>query len=103
MGLGIGAAIVAAGAVVAGIIFVTVLTYKKIKEWFQRIKPLTNQDNAYYETTIKMEIANGNCGMVAGVFNRKTGDFVAAQGYEAGNLDTELAAKHKNKTVVLYN
>jgi hypothetical protein len=100
--VGIGAAI-AAGAVVAGIIYLALLTYKKIKDWFRKKHSLTEEDKHNIETTIKTQMDNGHYAVVQGIFNEETDEFVDGQRFEAEELDSELSAKHNRNTVVLYN
>jgi hypothetical protein len=100
--IGIGAALLGAATIV-GIIHIVLLTYKKIKKWFQKKHELTDQDKNNVEATVKLAIADGNTPIVQGIFNKKTGELVDGQRYDAERLDYELEAKHKGKDIAIYN
>jgi uncharacterized membrane protein YhiD involved in acid resistance len=97
--LGIGAALIA-GAIVAGIIFIACLTFKKVKDWFNKKKSLTESDKNYVATAVKLALENGNIGHVSCVFDKKTKEIVDGQRIETEEFDEELSKKHKNKDVI---
>jgi hypothetical protein len=97
--IGIGAAL-AVGAIVAGIIFIARLTYKKVKEWFNKKKSLTETDKKYVATAVKLALENGNIGHVSCVFDKKAGKIVDGQRIETEELDDELTKKHRGKDVI---
>jgi hypothetical protein len=98
--LGIGAAIIA-GAVVAGIIFIARLTYKKVKEWFDKKKSLTESDKGKVAAAVKLALENGNVGYVQLVFDKENDEIVDGQRIETKELDDELTQKHRGKDVIL--
>jgi hypothetical protein len=97
--IGIGAAI-AAGAIVAGIIFIARLTYKKVKDWFAKKKSLTESDKNNIATAVKLALENGNIGHVSCVFDKKSEQIIDGQRIETEELDDELAKKHQGKDVI---
>jgi hypothetical protein len=96
-------AAIAGGLLVTGIIVLALLTYKKVKEWFQKNKSLTEEDKHKIGAIIKMKLDDGDHGVVTGIFDDKKADIVAGQKIKARKLDKELETKLKGKAVVFYD
>jgi hypothetical protein len=96
---GIGAAIIAA---VTEIIFIARLTYKKVKEWFDKKKPLTESDKEKVAAAMKLALENGDVGYVQFIFDKKNSEIVDGQRIETKELDNELEQYHKGKALVIY-
>jgi hypothetical protein len=97
------AAALAAGALVAGIIYLARLTLKNVKEWFGEKKALTAGDKHKVEATFAKKLADKDYIVVQLIFDSKGGEIVAGRKIKAEKLDEELEPKHKRKAVVLYN
>ena len=97
---------VGAGAVVAGalaVTYISYLTYNKIISWFQ-------QSDVEYEATkdeniaasIKEKLDSGEKVIKQGVFNRKTGDLIQGRAIKYGKLDSQTKDLHRGGKLVIY-
>jgi hypothetical protein len=96
------AALVAMGAIVAGIVVAKIISYKDIINWFKKRKSLLNSDCYNLAVTIRKELENGNYEVVGGVFNCKTETFKDQFVKTGKQLDSELASLHSNREVVYH-
>lgn len=99
--------LILAAIAVLGIIWVAVLTYPIILEWFQEphVRDLVEEDANELAFTLKRELSAGNVTVVQGVFNRRTDKvhLEASRNIRAAAIDEELTDLHRGKALVVYN
>ena len=106
VGIGIGfklaaavKALLAAGAIVA---VVSILSWERLKEWFQARQALTeaDADNVAFSLAEKMD--SGQYKTVYGVFNKRKETLVEAEAVISKSLDEELRQHHLRDPLVVY-
>ena len=92
-----------AGAALA-VIVLKLLNWQKIKDWFMGFFRNRNKIKSPNEVafTLKESLANGNCKVVQGIFNKSTDEVEDGVQYETEKIDNTLANFHRNDKVVVY-
>ena len=102
LGVKLGAAIKAlliAGAVVA---VVSVLTWERVKLWFQSRAELVARDKDNVAFSLAERLDAKKYKTVYGIFNTRTETLVAAEAVTSQSLDDALGAHHEREPLVVY-
>lgn len=94
-----------ASVFVAGIVYLTKITFSLILNWFRRdkIQKLKNEDKDNIAFTLKTALEEGSYTVCQGVFNTRTGDVVDGQKLKAKEIEASVAESHREKPLVIYN
>lgn len=106
IGIGIGVSLavllksaLAATAVVA---ILSVLTWERVKAWFETHAELHAKDKDNVAFTLIERMKGEQFKTVYGIFNQRTGKIAAAEAVQAGSLDETLRAHHGREPLVVY-
>ncbi|BAY93380.1 MULTISPECIES: hypothetical protein [unclassified Tolypothrix] len=95
----LGSALLGVGAGIA--IFVAILTFSILTEWFQEHEAIaTKEENI--AVTVENAIENGKATTVQGIFNKNKKEFVQKRVIEHNKVDQEVRDLHRNSKVVIW-
>lgn len=94
----VGAAVTAAVATIV----IALLTLNEVLSWFSQHKSIVVGNRDRIAVTIKKAMDNGNVNVIQGVFSKNQKKLVESRSIQAKELDSQLAAKHRNREVVEY-
>ena len=93
----------AALATAAVVAVVSVLTWERIKSWFEEHVDFYEEDKDNVAFSLVDELKNNNkFKTVYGIFNRRTGKVAAAEAVQSDSLDETLRTHHRGEPLVVY-
>src|SRR5690348_5359347 len=92
-----------AGAVATAITWTVkkLLRLSDIQSWFTSKEALLQDDADHLAVLLKKEAENGKIPIVQGIFSKKTKKFVAAQGYQVEELESDLEKQFGGKQTII--
>jgi hypothetical protein len=83
-------------------VFITVLTFQFIIDWFQQTEELVQSDKDNIGITIKEHYEAGDYKIVQGIFNTRTNKVVEGRRIQSKKIDQKLDEKHSDQILVIY-
>lgn len=106
IGIGIGVGLKAAikalavgGAIVA---MVSILTWERIKLWFQDRQSLCERDSDNVRFSLIEKLGKDEYKTIYGIFNQRTSSLVETEVISSRSIDETLLGYHHNEPLVLY-
>lgn len=87
-------------SVVAAVVIV--ITFKSIRDWFEKRKQLVESDKNTVGFTLKEKLESGDYLVYQGIFNRQEGEILQGHKIQGKNLDREFQKIHGEKALVIY-
>jgi uncharacterized membrane protein YqiK len=86
---------------IAVLIYIVLLIFSMLLEWFQQYKYLANRNNNV-AVTVKTKLASGDHGLVQGIFDTNTEQFVEGRVIQYDTLDSKTKDAHRFKELVVW-
>ena len=86
----------------AAVIYAAILTVNAVVNWFKARAALVNSDRDNIAFTIRDKLSNGDFALYQGIFNTRTEQLLDGQKLVGEQLDSELAAMHRDQAMVVY-
>lgn len=96
--LGLAAVVIGGAMAVSAVI--RYLTYSRVFSWFQQREPLLEADRDRIGVSIMEHRANGNYGVITGIFDTVTEEVIEQEAFEAQNVDEQIKEAHKDGYVI---
>lgn len=96
----IGFAAVAILGTIAVAAVINYLTYNRLLSWFEQREPLLEADRDRIGISIMENLSNGNYGVMTGIFDRVTEEYIEQEVFEARNVDDQIKQAHKDGYVI---